>query len=570
MSKQDQTIQTLQQQLSDANDKIAEFEAALQPLAQNRQFKYPIQTSLQENISNLLSLINSTEDLIWFVDQDKRIQLANDATINIFKQQRGVEIKPGMSTTDFLPDEQADYYDQIFASALRGKTLRLNHTGKNKIEYAVTIQPVKRKKKIIGVSIFARDITQLHSLQEELRRYEQIIASTPNLVALLDTDYNYQMVNDAYLAAFKQKREKLLGTNIRDLLGEEHFKQHSKPHLQKAFAGKIVYFETWMNLPDLGRRFISVTYHPLQSQDLKPKYIAINGQDITNLKRVEDDRQKIFDVSLDMLSVIGFDGVFKELNPAWTRILGWSIEELKEKSWLDLVIPADKKSSIAMAKRLFQGKSVIGFENRCSCKNGSIKWLSWSSYPDLKQQQFFSAVRDSTDRKKLEEELRQLATTDPLTGASNRRHFIELAIKELKRSCRYGSQMAVIMLDIDHFKQINDNYGHSIGDEALKRLVDGCHQELRTTDIFGRFGGEEFAAILVKTDPEATFNACNRIVKAIAKLKIRTPKKSVSITVSLGFTMRAADDISIDSLLKRADDALYKAKNSGRNQVVSL
>jgi len=170
----------------------------------------------------------------------------------------------------------------------------------------------------------------------------------------------------------------------------------------------------------------------------------------------------------------------------------------------------------------------------------------------------------------MEEELRQLATTDPLTGASNRRHFIELAIKELKRSCRYGTQMAVIMLDIDHFKKINDNYGHSIGDEALKRLVDCCHQELRTTDIFGRFGGEEFAAILVKTDPEATFNACNRIVKAIAKLKIRTPKKSVSITVSLGFTMRAADDISIDSLLKRADDALYKAKNSGRNQVVSL
>lgn len=570
MSKQDQTIQTLQQQLSDANDKIAKLEAALQPLDQNRQFNYPIQTSLQENISNLLSLINSTEDLIWFVDQDKRILLANDATINIFKQQLGIKIEPGMITADFLPDEQADYYNQIFESALRGKTLRLNHTGKSKIEYAVTIQPVKNKRKIIGASIFARDITQLHSLQEELKRYEQIIASTPNLVALLDTDYNYQMVNDAYLAAFKQKREKLLGTNIRDLIGEEHYKKHSEPHLQKAFAGEIVYFDTWMNLPDLGRRFISVTYHPLQSQDLKPKYIAINIQDITNLKRVEDDRQKIFDVSLDMLSVIGFDGFFKELNPAWTRTLGWSIEELKEKSWLDLVIPADKKSSTAMAKRLFQGKSVIGFENRCSCKNGSIKWLSWSSYPDLKQQQFFSAVRDSTDRKKMEEELRQLATTDPLTGASNRRHFIELAIKELKRSCRYGSQMAVIMLDIDHFKKINDNYGHSIGDEALKRLVDCCHQELRTTDIFGRFGGEEFAAILVKTDPEATFNACNRLVKAIAKLKIRTPKKSVSITVSLGFTMRAADDISIDSLLKRADDALYKAKNSGRNQVVSL
>jgi diguanylate cyclase (GGDEF)-like protein/PAS domain S-box-containing protein len=390
------------------------------------------------------------------------------------------------------------------------------------------------------------------------------------MVALLDTDYNYQMVNDAYLSAFKQKREKLLGTNIRDLLGEEHFKKSSEPHLLKAFAGEIIYFDTWMNLPDQGRRFMSVTYHPLRSQDLKPQHIAINIQDITNLKHAEDDRQKIFDVSLDMLSVIGFDGYFKELNPAWVRTLGWSTEELKEKSWLDLVIPEDRDSSSAMAKRLFQGESIIGFENRCSCKSGSFKWLSWSSYPDLKQQQVFSAVRDSTDRKRMEEELLLLATTDPLTGASNRRHFIELATIELKRSRRYGSQMAIIMLDIDHFKNINDNYGHSIGDEVLKRLVDCCHQELRTTDIFGRFGGEEFAAILVETDPETTLKTCKRLIEKIAKLKIRTTQKPVSVTVSLGFTLHSADDISIDSLLKRADDALYLAKDSGRNQIISL
>ena len=567
MSKQDLTIQ---QQLAQANDKIAELETALQPLRQKGQFKYPIQATLLEDISNLLSLINSTEDLIWFVDQNKRMLLANDATLHTFKQQRGIEIEPGMRTTDFLPEEQADYYNQIFESALRGKTLRLNHTGKNKKEYAVTIQPVKKEQKIIGVSIFARDINQLHYLQEELRRYEQIIASTPNLVALLDTDYNYQMANDAYLTAFNQKREKLLGTNIRDLLGEEHFKKRSEPHLQKAFAGEIVYFDAWMNLPDQGRRFMSVTYHPLRSQDLKPQHIAINVQDITNLKLAEDDRQKIFDVSLDMLSVIGFDGYFKELNPAWVRTLGWSTEELKEKSWLDLVIPEDRDSSSAMAKRLFQGESIIGFENRCSCKSGSFKWLSWSSYPDLKQQQVFSAVRDSTDRKRMEEELLLLATTDPLTGASNRRHFIELATIELKRSRRYGSQMAVIMLDIDHFKSINDNYGHSIGDEVLKRLVDCCHQELRTSDIFGRFGGEEFAAILVETDPETTLKTCKRLIEEIAKLKIRTTQKTVSVTVSLGFTLHSADDISIDSLLKRADDALYIAKDSGRNQIISL
>jgi len=568
MSEQDQKIQALRQQLARANEKIAELDNALQPfIRQKGEVINPIQMT---DVSNLLSLINSTEDLIWFVDQNKRMLLANEATINTIKQNHSIEIKPGLHLIDFLPQEQAAYYDQVFDSALLGKTLRLNVTSSHSVEYAVTVQPVKKKNKIIGVSIFARDITKIHDLQEELRCYEQIIASTPNLVALLDTDYNFQMANDAFLKAFNNKREKLLGTNIRDLLGEEHFKNHSEPRLQKAFAGEIIYFDTWMNLPEQGRRFMSVTYHPLRNQNLKPCYIAINVQDITTLKLAEDDRQRIFDVSLDMLSVIGFDGYFKELNPAWVRTLGWSTEELKEKAWLDLVIPEDRDSSLAMAKRLFQGESIIGFENRCSCKNGSYKWLSWSSYPDLKQQQVFSAVRDSTDRKRMEKELLQMATTDPLTGASNRRHFIEQATAELKRSCRYGSQMAVIMLDVDHFKRINDNYGHSIGDEALKRLVDCCHQELRATDIFGRFGGEEFAAILIETDPETTLKTCKRLIETIAKLKIRTPQKPVSMTVSIGFTMRSADDISIDSLLNRADDALYKAKNSGRNQIIAL
>ena len=496
--------------------------------------------------------------------------LANEATIATFKKEWEIEIEPGMLTIDFLPEELAEYYNQIFESALQGKTLHLNHTGTNKKEYSATIQPVKKEKVVIGVSVFAHDITKVHQLQEELRRHEQIIASTPNQVALLDTDYNYQMVNDAYLKAFNKKRDELLDTNICSTVGEKHFKRYSEPHLIKAFAGEIINFDTWMNLPGQGRRFMSVTYHPVYNQDFKQQYIAINVQDITSLKLAEDNRQRIFDVSLDMLSVLGFDGHFKELNPAWSRILGWSMEELLEKPWLELVIPEDRDCSIAMAERLFQGESIIGFENRCSCKNGSVKWLAWNSYPDLKQQQVFSAVRDSTERKRMEEELLQLATTDPLTGASNRRHFIDQAVIELKRSRRYGSQMAILMLDIDHFKKINDIYGHSVGDDVLKRLVDCCHQELRTTDLFGRFGGEEFAAILVETDKAATLKTCSRLIEQIAKLKIRTAQKQVSVTVSLGVTMHSADDICIDSLLKRADDALYKAKNSGRNQIVCL
>jgi diguanylate cyclase (GGDEF)-like protein/PAS domain S-box-containing protein len=570
MRTEQHTIQSLQADLAQANSKIAELEKALQPLVQHDNLTYRIQDTLLEDIGNLLSLINSTEDLIWFVDRNKRMLLANEATIAEFKQEQGIEIEPGMLTADFLPEDLAHYYDKIFETALRGKTLRLNHTGTNKKEYSATIQPVEKDGKIIGASVFARDITKIHQLQKELRQHEQIIASTPNWVALLDKDYNFRMVNDAYLNAFRKKREDLLGTNIRSLLGERHFKKHTEPHLIKAFNGEIVYFDVWINLPDKSRRFMSVTYHPLHSQKSKPQYIAVNAQDITALKKAEGDRQKIFEFSLDMLCVLDFAGRFEEINPAWSRTLGWQMEELKGQSWLDIVIPEDRDDSINISKRLSKGESIVGFENRCRCKNGSFKWLAWSSYPDLKQQQIFSAVRDITNRKQMEEELLQLATTDPLTGASNRRHFIERASTELKRSRRYGSQMAIIMLDIDHFKQVNDNYGHSIGDEVLKRLVNCCQQELRSSDIFGRFGGEEFAIILVETDQQKTSQTCERLIEQISKLKIRTPRGQISVTVSIGVTMQLADDISIDSLLKRADDALYKAKNAGRNRAVAL
>lgn len=570
MNHPETTIQKLQQELGAAQEKISELEKALHPLHQQEKLKYRIQTTLLEDISNLFSLINSTEDLIWFVDRNKRILLANEATVSTFKLERGVEIEPGMFSSDFLTESQAAYYDQIFESALMGKTLRLNYTGKNEKEYAATIQPVEKDEAIIGVSIFARDITQIHQLQQELKHFEQIIASTPDLIALVDKDYTYRIGNAAYLSAFNISHKKLVGTHIKTLLGSEHFHNVSEPQLKKAFSGELTQFECWLDLPKQGPRFMSVTYHPLHNQDSKPQHIVINARDITDLRQAESDRQRIFDLSLDMLCVADFNGFLKELNPAWTRTLGWSLDELKSKPWIEFVIPEDRELTLEASQRLLHGESVIGLENRCLCKDGSYRWLAWSSYPDLDKQRIFAAVRDTTKRRQIEEELRQLAIQDPLTGASNRRHFIERASAELNRCKRYGAPMAVIMLDIDHFKKVNDTYGHSTGDEVLKKLVDCCQQELRTTDIFGRFGGEEFAAVLVETGQQAATQTCQRLLEQVEKLKIRTTTQNIGITVSIGITMHLADDMSIDSLLKRADDALYKAKSAGRNRVVCL
>lgn len=176
---------------------------------------------------------------------------------------------------------------------------------------------------------------------------------------------------------------------------------------------------------------------------------------------------------------------------------------------------------------------------------------------------------DITDRKNMEEELRMLATTDPLTGVNNRRKFLETSERELARCARYNHPLCILMLDADHFKSVNDTHGHDVGDKVLKRLSDICMRELRDVDVFGRFGGEEFVATLPETSVKTALEVAERLRTALAAAEIPvTGSKPLRFTVSIGAAERTRDDKSVHDLLNRADAALYQAKESGRNKVV--
>ena len=170
-------------------------------------------------------------------------------------------------------------------------------------------------------------------------------------------------------------------------------------------------------------------------------------------------------------------------------------------------------------------------------------------------------------RKELEDELRQLAYTDALTGAANRRHFLELCDKELERAKRYGRPMALLMMDIDHFKRINDSHGHALGDEVLKRLVETCQADLRGQDVLGRLGGEEFAVVMPECTLEAAEMVAERLRRTLAAVAVPAAGGSVNFTVSIGVTDWAPER-SLEATLELADKAMYAAKSAGRNRVV--
>lgn len=203
-------------------------------------------------------------------------------------------------------------------------------------------------------------------------------------------------------------------------------------------------------------------------------------------------------------------------------------------------------------------------------RNGSV--YSTTYYPVVGEGGECSAVvavaTDITERKKIEKELERLAQTDSLTGLANRRHFLALAELELSRMARYGGYLSVLMMDVDHFKDINDTRGHKAGDIVLQKIGQLCHETLRDMDVLGRMGGEEFAILLPHANAERALAVAERLTQTISDARIVMEQGQVlRVTVSIGVTTLTTSSMSIDALLIQADAALYQAKREGRNRV---
>ncbi|WP_423596558.1 diguanylate cyclase [Roseateles sp. MS654] len=230
--------------------------------------------------------------------------------------------------------------------------------------------------------------------------------------------------------------------------------------------------------------------------------------------------------------------------------------------------PADRDRMQAKFKATgrLQGEEVC-----LLAADGSELWMLLSMVPVVYDgaPSVLSTLVDFTDRKRLELELQRLATTDALTGAANRRCFLEHADAELARSRRYGLEMALVMLDVDHFKRINDTLGHARGDAALCRLVQLCAQIVRKQDLLGRLGGEEFALLL----PQTSLDDATRLVERlrdhieVSGMATQPGGAPVALTASFGVAALRPEDLRVEELLGRADQALYRAKDGGRNRV---
>jgi diguanylate cyclase (GGDEF)-like protein len=208
-------------------------------------------------------------------------------------------------------------------------------------------------------------------------------------------------------------------------------------------------------------------------------------------------------------------------------------------------------------------------------ENGDIAGLSVHAYDISEQKWAENSLREQkvlleneiNKRIAAEDELRRFATTDSLTGLYNRRHFLELADKELIRSRRTTKAFSIIMFDIDHFKCINDTYGHQAGDQVLKTIALACQENLRQMDVIARYGGDEFIILLPEVDSPDAHHVANKIRTSVAEQEIMFENQPIIMTISLGVATLSMDTESLDQIFARVDKALYRAKEAGRNQV---
>ncbi len=271
------------------------------------------------------------------------------------------------------------------------------------------------------------------------------------------------------------------------------------------------------------------------------------------------------------------DGLFTYVSPSAGEIFGWNPTAMIGTDGLNLVYEPDLPILQDVLARTSGGEvGLIRHQVRAVCGDGSLKWAETSAHTERGETgktHTILVIRDISDRKRVEEALVDLARKDGLTGLANRRSFDEMLERTWRQTLRQGGEMALLLLDIDHFKQFNDAYGHQAGDDCL-RTVAACVGKFarRPTDLACRYGGEEFAVILGEVGPNAAVEVAEEIRSAVAGLGIpHHTSTGGHLTVSIGVATavaRVGGSIRMpESLLQAADHALYRAKAGGRNRV---
>lgn len=426
---------------------------------------------------------------------------------------------------------------------------------------------VKKLESTINEVVVAKELLELF--------FETI--PDPTMIISLD-DFTFLKYNKAFEKLTGYSSDNLSGENIGDI---KFFKDKNQ---QNEFFETIQESESYRTLSlELNLKNEKI-FHGLFSSvpiTIENKlYILSVIKDITTLKNLENkirESEKIHrllvDNASDVIWVMDLTGKFTYISPSVEKLRGYTVEEVMQQSREEVLCPSSlvhlEKGIEKAVNKVMNNLPFEEFRGDLEqpCKDGTTVWTEVTVTGIYDKDSGFlgmlGVTRDITERRAMEEEIRRLTEVDRLTQLYNRLKLDYVIKIEIERANRSGSSFVAIMLDIDHFKAVNDNFGHIVGDEVLKEISLIIKSSIRIIDTAGRWGGEEFMIILPESDIKG-----GQIVAEKMRLKIEENQfpHVGKLTASFGVS-EYKSEMSENELVTRADNAMYKAKNAGRNRV---
>jgi len=536
----------------------------------------------------LAAVVESSGDAIITSDENGRFTSWSPSATALFGYTREEAI--GRSIGLIVPEDGRAELKEIVTRVSAGETVFgwetvRRHRDGHLIDVEVTVSPLRNAKgRPTGATAIIRDIRDRRAAEH---RFEALLEASPDAMIITDGAGQILLANHAVGRLVGYAPEQVVGKSITHLLPERlvaAFVEHRRRFVLNPTgtdAGTeqrvVVVHQDGHEIP------IEVSVSPLQT-DEGLRVISV-ARDVTEQRRAaralaeseERFRRSFEDSGVGMALVLphGYTDRLIEANAALAEITGYSIEKLRELGPLKIIHPDDLPPLREEFRGLGSGRTaVVRREVRLVNSDGKSVWvvMTVSLVRDAKGEPVHAVVQmqDISERKHFEGQLQHLADHDPLTGLFNRRRFEHELEREVLSARRYTTGGAVLVLDLDHFKYVNDSLGHAAGDDLIMIIGEVLRRRLRHSDIIGRMGGDEFAVILPRADEQEARRTGESLLRELrADVRAASVSGARHVTASIGVALfgHPRPELSAEELLAEADIAMYDAKEAGRDRL---
>ncbi|MEW6445248.1 MAG: PAS domain S-box protein [Pseudomonadota bacterium] len=533
--------------------------------------RHQAERHLLETRNRLLAVLQSIPDLVWLKDESGVYQACNHTFERFFGARENEII--GKRDHDFVDRELADHFRRMDLVAIDKGGIHINEEwvtfaadGRRALLETRKVPIQDADGRIVGVLGIGRDITERKAAERQLKLLEQAINASGDAILVIAEDGRFAYVNDGASQALGYSREQLLDMGIPDVdpnAGADDFHR-----MMQSGMGRLRHFETMHRARD-GELFPVEISATLMEFDGACFDIAV-ARNITERKAAER-RLKLLEHAInatgDAIFVTNMKGAFVYVNDAACHSLGYSREDLLGMGVRDINPDAsDELIQKVGAELLSQGR-IDSFETVHRARDGHMFPVEIAKSLMAFDGAHFgiSVARDITERKAAEQRFTHLATHDALTGLPNRVLLKDRLQQAIAQAQRDHDLLAVIFIDLDNFKVINDTMGHDVGDELLKQVAGRMRGSLRESDTVARLGGDEFVVLLHGGDARDVELVADKLLATLAPA-YEIGARQLYSGASLGIAVYPKDGEDMEALMRNADTAMYAAKSQGRNQ----